>query len=413
MAEQSHPPYVSGATTIPRQLERWLDINPQNGPLRRTETFIQVPVFNINHVWNGYSEIVGEYHYSSPNNLSLKLLNTANVIPVDTNYTLTVSYIVSPGVVKRYSLIRSANDFFYFDLPVYSGEFISSDFSIEIWNTSSVICSETTLTTLYTSVKGNLDYRYGVDTALASTQQLCSSQQNPQSTILYPIDVNMELWLDGGTGWSEHTWIDRSLSANVFTSNIDMATRTPPNAVQFGSSVYSGSAAFPQSMWLYFITGVGNGYQLMSFDNQVGETVTLAVNGSSAIQISLDPGSTFTGTYALQEGTPYILYFDGTSDCRLYDAVTLMQLDQITHDTINLIVPSVNILFGDDSGIQYEVRAFLCYNDITNTSFYTDSLFPYLQSLPSGGTVMIVPFVFDPCNTNPNPTVQQGVIAVG
>lgn len=411
MPESIHPPYVSGATTIPRQLQRWLDINPQNGRLKRTETFIQVPVFDIDHVWNGYSEIVGEYHFTSPNQLSLKLSNIANILPTGTNYTLCVSYISGVGTVARYSLVRGLGDLFYFNLPEYDGERLINDFVIEVWNTSQVACSSTTVTTIYTSVAGNLDYRYGIDGPLALPTPICMGQQPPGTQSLVPVPVNLELWLDGGSGWSEHLWVDRSASLN-FTSNTDMSTRTPPNAIQLGGSVYIGDVVHAQSSWLYVITGPQNNVRLLHYDNGAGALADVSIDGLWHLQVSLDPGATFTGTYVLQPNTAYILYFEGGSDCRLFDAVTLAQLDHIVHDTINLITPDVAITIADSSFVLFQVRALLCYDDVTFDPFYTDSIFPYMQALPSGAVVMTLPLVFDPCGTHPNlPPV--GIIAVG
>lgn len=412
MPEQTHPPYVSGATTIPRQLQRWLDVNPQNGRLRRTETYVQVPTFNINHVWNGYSEIVGEYHFSSPNQLSLKLLNIANLIPSGTNYTLCVSYISGVGTVQRYSLIRGQGDLFYFNLPPYDGQRLINEFAIEIWNTSQVTCSEVVTTTIYTSVIGNLDYRYGVDGPLASAILLCMGQQPPGSTVLMPIGVNMELWLDGNVTWTEHLWTDR-LGSLVFTSSSDLSSVTPPNLVETGGSKYTGNAANPLSSWVYLVPDDTNNYPFLTFDNGSGQITQVGIDASSKIFVNVSTAGTHTGTYSLVAGKGYIIYVDSIRQiCNVYDAGMLVQLDGISTDGFGLSAPSVAITVGNESSTM-SVRAILCYNDTTLDPFYSTSIFPYMQSLPANARVMTVPLVFDPCGTiQPNPT-QQGVIAVG
>lgn len=412
MPEQSHPPYVSGATTIPRQLQRWLDVNPQNGRLKRTETFIQVPTFNIDHVWNGYSEIVGEFHYTSPNQLSLKLANLANILPSQSNYTLCVSYVSGVGTVARYSLVRGQGDLFYFDLEPYEGQRIINDFVIEIWNTSQVQCSETANTTVYTSVAGNLDYRYGVDGQLAVATSLCNGQQPPGTTTLMPIGTNLTLWLDGGNGWSSDAWVDRTVGTS-FPSNTGLSTVIPPNDVQLSGSTYTGLVVNPKSMWIYVTVGSDNTLSFLHTDDGGGGTADIGLNALNQLFVTHFPSAiTSTGTYVLQLGSSYVIYFEGSNTliCALYDAVTLTLLDFFMHDNIPL---NVNITLRVGTvGKDFSVRAVLAYNDSSIQPFYSDSVFPYMQSLPSGAVVMTFPLVFDPCGTHPNlPPV--GIIAVG
>ena len=80
MPEQSHPPYVPGAKTIPRQLNRWLDVNAQNGPLERAKKFLSIPAFTFsNDNWKGYSQVIGQFNYQAPNSLSLRFSDVANL----------------------------------------------------------------------------------------------------------------------------------------------------------------------------------------------------------------------------------------------------------------------------------------------------------------------------------------------
>lgn len=70
----SPPLNESGAIIQPRQLQRWLDINPVSR-LERTSSFITLPAFNITYTWQGYSDIVGAFNFEGPNNFSLKAYN--------------------------------------------------------------------------------------------------------------------------------------------------------------------------------------------------------------------------------------------------------------------------------------------------------------------------------------------------
>lgn len=163
MPEQSHPPYVSGGLSIPRQLQRWLDTNPQNGPLKRTETFFNLPSFNVGNVWNRYSDIVLAYNIESPNNISLKNY----FIPTSPTYVMCVSYRVG-GVVTRYMLWDAVGSNMNQIIPLYTGQKLLKNFRFEVWNTSQGASSQLTDMVFYTSKRGNIDYRYGTDSALAN-----------------------------------------------------------------------------------------------------------------------------------------------------------------------------------------------------------------------------------------------------
>lgn len=164
MPEPRHPPYVSGAVVIPRQLNRWLDVNPQNGPLTRTSTYITLPAFAQTDVWNGYSDIVASFNVESPNNISLKNYN----VPTSPNYVLCVSYRVG-GVVTRYLLWDADSSNLNQTIPAYTGQVLLKNFRFEVWNTSQGATSQASAITFYTSKRGNVDYRFGDDSALVAT----------------------------------------------------------------------------------------------------------------------------------------------------------------------------------------------------------------------------------------------------
>lgn len=410
MPEQTHPPYVSGALTTPRFLCRWLDINPQNGRLTRTQKYIQVLPFNINHVWNGYSEIVGEYHFTAPNNFSFKPSNLANLIPSGTNYTLCVSYVVAQGVVARYSLIRGEGDFFYFILPEYNGQFISKDFAIEIWNTSGVTCSETGSPLIYTSVVGDEDYRYGVDSSLASTLQLCSSQQPPGSVQLISQTINLQAWLDGNVTWTQHVWSDR-ISNIAFTSDSDFQSITPPNLVLMVQSTYTGTVIDPVSFWMFVQVGNGVAYPFIGLNNGA-HLIEVGIDINSHPYVAVDGVTLSTGTSILVAGQAYVIALDSVLQmCNIYSVGSFLLIESINAPVGNLQVSCV-VTLGKD-GFDPSFRGLLFYNDRTlDDQFYLATVIPYMNSLPANGIAMTIPLIFDPCSTNPN-LPQQAVIGVG
>lgn len=169
MPEQSHPPYAPTATFQPRQLNRWLDINAQNGPLSRTQTYITLPAFSIAFTWRGYSDIVAAFNFEGPNNFSFRL---NYITPTAPNYTLCVMWKDGNNITYRYSLWRAAGDVIFSDITPYTGQLIKKNFRFEVWSTASTPAVNLSPINIYTSVLGILDYRYGLDSTLITTDGL-------------------------------------------------------------------------------------------------------------------------------------------------------------------------------------------------------------------------------------------------
>ena len=72
MPEQTYPPYSTGGTVVPRQLIRWIDINPQGGSIQRTRGYVVMPAFAIQALWQGFSDIVLAFNFECLNNFSIK-----------------------------------------------------------------------------------------------------------------------------------------------------------------------------------------------------------------------------------------------------------------------------------------------------------------------------------------------------
>jgi hypothetical protein len=164
MPDTNYPPFESGALAIPRQLNRWLDKNPQGGPLRRVDTYIILPVFSAIDSWNGYSDIVTSFNFETQNNFSLK---SGYTVPTNPNYVLCVSYRVG-NIVTRYMLWDATGSEMNRDIPMYTGQPLKKNFRFEVWNTSQGAASQSTALTFYTSKLGSIDYRFGADYALAT-----------------------------------------------------------------------------------------------------------------------------------------------------------------------------------------------------------------------------------------------------
>lgn len=164
MPDTNYPPFESGALAIPRQLNRWLDKNPQGGPLRRVDTYITLPAFSVANTWIGVSDIVTSFNFQASNNFSL----TSNyIVPANPNYVLCVSYRTGGNLI-RYMLWNATGSNMNQDIPLYAGQPIKKNFRFEVWNTSQGAVSQATEFKFYTSKLGSIDYRFGADYALAT-----------------------------------------------------------------------------------------------------------------------------------------------------------------------------------------------------------------------------------------------------
>ena len=136
------PPPLSdtGAWSIPRTLQRWLDVNPITH-LTRTQGYITLPAFNVDVNWLGYSDIVVAFNFEGPNNFSLTGFDIEPV-PMP-NYLLCVMWRDSNGNVKRYKLWSGVGEVLYFHIPMYSGQKIAKNFRFEVWSISQPVTNTT------------------------------------------------------------------------------------------------------------------------------------------------------------------------------------------------------------------------------------------------------------------------------
>lgn len=421
MPEPTHPPYESGALTTPRQLQRWLDINAQNGALTRTRYFITIPSFNIAHVWNGYSEIVGEYHYEAPNNFSLLLSNSSNLLSLNTNYTICVSYVNSDNTVVRYSLIRAANDLFYHELTPYAGQLIKKNFRIEIWNAGDGgVSSDIYDSLIYTSVLGHNDYRYGTDGPLIGADTLCEGQQSIGNSTLQPFQQNITTWLDAGDSGVElpdgTLWIDRQTGVNYTGTSIGF---THPDVNQFGltnSMQFESTASVDNPAHIFLNFEVGN--------SAIPTTITLlSINTSAVFQLFV----TSTNILTLVLNSTNTLFISGLAEgadpdikqeytveiitsaaegtvMRLYKTSGLGLVSTVTSDSGIDLGEDCTVTLGDSSNdnITMYTRGLIMYDtelfsgDRLQTLQYMDSLLNY-NGLEHAPVSMLLPLTWGEC----------------
>lgn len=195
MPDFPHPPFLPTAKYIPRQLNRWLDINAQGGSLGRIQRFITLPAFSVNNTWLGYSDIVAAFNFEGPNNFSLRSLKE---LPINPNYMLCIMWIDSEQNVHRYSLWSNVGEVMFFDITSYTGQLIKKNFRLEVWSTNNATIEQSTPITFYTSVLGDLDYRYGVDTNLVLPDIIVTEFHNINNL---PVLPNPAITVNSPANW--------------------------------------------------------------------------------------------------------------------------------------------------------------------------------------------------------------------
>lgn len=238
MPEQSHPPY-SPNNYQPRVLDRWLDINSQNGPLSRVQMYFTLPTFSVGVTWRGYSDIVAAFNFESPNSFSLTVSGpTANqpntvryTVPTNPNYTLCISWHDSEGNMYRYSLWRADGDVIYFNLPVYTGQLIKKNCRFEVWSTLASPATNTAATNFYSSVQGNIDYRFGTDGQLAVSDGLVTNFNAANIIPPSPPVVATDWWVGSAiihAGTTFFTWPPSAGTGNIAVTFGSVTVDTAP-----------------------------------------------------------------------------------------------------------------------------------------------------------------------------------------
>lgn len=268
MPNTPNPPFIAGSITIPKQVLRWLDINPQGGPLRRTQSFVTVPAFSQVVNWLGCSDIVIAFNFEGPNNFSL--IN-GFALPLNPNYACAISWKDQNNKVTRYWLWIGVGEVVYFDQILYSGQLIAKNFRIEVWSTNNTPAINTTAFQLYTSVLGGQDYRYGVDFALVNSDTPTAVFGNVNTAIppllsnYVPLDAywnpNINVTVTGGNnlnrwGSAEGNGSFGKVSGTSVTYIAAPLVTKPSNCIALLSShIATGSTSFSQPI-LTYITGL-------------------------------------------------------------------------------------------------------------------------------------------------------------
>ncbi len=330
MSIQSSPPYLSTSLVWPRQLNRWLDINAQNGALQRTQTYITLPSFNYNNVWLGYSNLIASFNFEGPNNFSLTSL--LGEIPTNPNYLLCIMWRDSQGNTYRYTIWNNVGEVMYIPCPLYTGQLIKKNFRFEIWSiASSGIQSQTTPINFYTSKRGIQDYMWGNDSLLISADLPCTNFSvdaiNPSVTL--PTAMGPVFDAEPGginyTNWPNFiSWTDdiAHLPLNLTgTAYLDSILPQGGNTLRLANNASYFSVATPnwgiQSMVFVCkitnITGNPQKFLFSAYPNGIAlfwNNGTITVGGAGPSVIGLSYGVWYTFVFTLIGGNSKLYVFD-------------------------------------------------------------------------------------------------------
>lgn len=330
MPEPLHPPFASGALLSPRTLMRWLDVNPQGGPLTRTMTYLTLPVFNADVVWSGFSDIVTAFNFEASNNFSIKAGVGSLVTP---NFTLCISYRVG-SVVTRYIIWQAAGSVMDVNIPFYEGQLILKNFRFEVWSTTQGDASQATAINFFTSVSGQSDYRWGGDAALVGNDgQVVNFFDTSGFVTPYTIPPNITVpsvatgsglaianviqqWDNAGFQSNHTTWVPTFTSGSVVNlTGINAAANNPFGlgfAVGPSPGISNWTCTIPSfdSVIIAFIPTNATGYILRSTGHC---TIHCNGNGTYSINGQLDSRIT-TNTKC----TVVIRVFNGVAQAAVY-----------------------------------------------------------------------------------------------
>lgn len=419
MADTLHPPYN---ITQPRLLNRWLDVNPQNGPLGRVRAYFNLTGFNIPVSWGGYSDIVGVYNYTSTNNFSIK--NYASLVN-DGSYTLCVMYTNSNNTVVRYRLIDGVGAIIYGAIPKYTGQSIKKFFRLEVWSTP-VTANQTAQIQFITSVLGTQDYRFSLDIVLATPSALCTSQANislmPVNPALSPTAIaQLELWISAETGNFDvvgnviTNWYDRSHNAKIFTQGT-VGLRPTLNNIFFPVGNYVQFLGQSSLSAVFNVNNMCHIYILVA--PNVGATNNhLIFSGSTHPNFAVFDGDgggtgTFTASFdgpsfaSARQGFPgqfgsgyYIIEVDTTNHLiNVYDAVynQFLSTGQSPVGGFNAILGTITL--GADpsaTAVGYNLFAVVGYSALQSAADKANTI-KYLYSKINAGEFSL-PMTFAPC----------------
>lgn len=116
-------------------------VDAQGIVVRKLATYLTIPEFSLDATWRGASEIIKKFRF----NLSSPISFVRITPPSDPNFVACVAWKPTSETIIRYKLWEDVGEILY--VPLYGGQTVLANFSIEIWNTKPDSISGGTLTT--------------------------------------------------------------------------------------------------------------------------------------------------------------------------------------------------------------------------------------------------------------------------
>jgi hypothetical protein len=328
------PPLTdTGAITYPRTLQKWLDINPIS-KLTRTQGYITIPEFSVNVTnWNGASDIVASFNYEGPSNFSLSSTNTE--IPLQPNYLMCISWRDGDGNIFRYALWKGVGEVILFNLPLYTGQVIYQNFRIEIWSVSNqAIASQSNILTLYTSVLGKVDYRWGTDFALVNPDAICTDFEitiSPVQGLLPQLTPSGGAvfggWIRADTGIIGENWSIKSVGAGYFSGSFTSSSNIATTIESVLKNNLAVTGVLPLACIITNTIAANDIWCMIQYN---GDGVILDLFNESTLTITngvLSIDGTSIGNTPLNLGQWYIIewwYTSGLGQCNIWPLNTAL-----------------------------------------------------------------------------------------
>jgi hypothetical protein len=276
-----------------------------------------------------------------------------------------------------------------YSVPLYSGQPIQKNFRFEVWSTSQGNASQAKALQFYTSVAGQLDYRYGTDSLLVGNDGQVTNfnyaTAAPNYNIALPVSVmqwyspTYGITLSGPnvTSWASYinTGINQTLTVKSSTW-LQAGTPVLINPVSPGTLGYTaiGGITTQAIVFVFKLAGFatrtiynnGNGFTF-----SVNFNGTITVNGNNGLQLPLN-----TCMLAVVDSQHGVI--DGQQGlASIYNLNTGVLIGSLGFP-IFTIGPDGNVIYGADNNIG--LGDLVCfYAGIANTAaLYTQYVTSYL-----------------------------------
>lgn len=360
------------------RMNRWLKL--ANASVV-TKIFQYVPIYILNignPTWIGVSERVVQYNFLTNNNFTLDIFKVLQQL-VGLNCCICIRWNTCKGYVRRYKLNTGVGEVVY--APLYNGQLIQKNFSIEIWSainqTNSVITNEIDIITSVfdpqqdsfdpTTNEVNAPTKYSDSVATATDFGALN-----ENAIASPDLTNNLFWFDPNTnvnvtGANVNTWTDRN-NGVVLTAGAAKPTWTAGNGyLAFaGAEVLSNNITNNPLYTQYIIVNLTTpeaAKHILSLTTTIASICGL-LSGSGGMLAILTSNPTFPQNITFSNFLLIEMTLGGSIN--VYDLTSGESLQFNSSVSVPAIVNTTNVAIGDSAGtvLGFKVSDYLGYNSL-------------------------------------------------